>query len=132
MAPDTVPMSNLIVWRRSLNIDDEKKLNPDEVFGPDDNSLIAKVIRGEVELEYPDSEPIEHPMFWETMSMRSDQTIVNCVNGQYKLEYRTDNPDYQKILGKIKEQFPDLAVGRVCTLNRYRDGRTEITTEEYR
>ncbi|MBX3073307.1 hypothetical protein KF728_14990 [Candidatus Obscuribacterales bacterium] len=115
-----------------MNTDDEKKLNPDELLGPNDESHVAKAFRGEVVLEYRDSKPKEHPIYWETMSMRSDQTIVNCVNGQYQREYNTDNPDYEEILGKIKEQFPDLAPCRVCTLNRYRDGRVEIETKDFR
>jgi len=108
-----------------------KKLRIDELFGPKDNSHIAKVFRGEVELTYPENyKPREEPIFWETMTMREDGTLVTCVKGQYKVEYYADDLDYLEILGRVKEQFPDLSIGKLCILSRYRDGRTEIETKD--
>ena len=104
-----------------------------EPFGPDDNSMMARIWRGEIELEQdPNAEEEESPVYWETASIeKEDNRIIVVVDGTSKREYPSGSPDYDKVLATLKETFPQLAPGRICKLYRYSDGRTEIETVEY-
>lgn len=113
-----------------MNNEDAKKKEP---FGPEDDSDIAKILRGELEVAYDkDAKPSPRVSAWETASIRSsDGAIVVCINGTNLREYSSDNPRYFEIIEKLREKFPDLAPGVVCKLTRYSDGTTKIKTTQH-
>ncbi|MBZ0188549.1 MAG: hypothetical protein K8F91_20035 [Candidatus Obscuribacterales bacterium] len=112
---------------------DEEEGVDTESFGPHDNSEIARILRGEIELEYSaEMNDKEMPTFWETAAIRrKDERIVVCINGTSKREYSADNPNYQNILERLRQKFPDLAPGKVCTIYRFKGGRIETKTKEF-
>ncbi|MBZ0186574.1 MAG: hypothetical protein K8F91_10030 [Candidatus Obscuribacterales bacterium] len=102
-----------------------------KAFGPEDNSMIAKLMRGEIELEKGEQPSKERPTYWESASMReSDGLIVRVVNGTHKYQYYADDPRYPQYIEKLKETFPDLAPGKICFRYYYKGGRVEIKTKD--
>lgn len=111
---------------------EDAKDNKSKAFGPDDNSMLAKIMRGEIKLEDDGKPPEEHPVLWESASMNeTDGRIVRVVNGTNKFEYYSDDPRYPQIVEKLRETFPNLAPGKICFRQMYKGGRVEIKTKEY-
>lgn len=73
-------------------MNDKKQSEP---FGPDDNSMMARIWRGEIELEQaPNAEEEEGPVYWETASIeKEDNRITVVVDGTSKREYSSGSPD---------------------------------------
>lgn len=70
-------------------------------------------------------------IYWETVGIHDDGTIVNVVAGQYKRVYGQDHPDYEKAYKYVTEKYPGLGRGKICTYLRYTDGTSETTIKEY-
>lgn len=121
-----------VVERKSPMTDSSQNSDSPAPFGPEDNSIIAKLLRGEIELEDDGKPPKEHPTLFESASIReSDGLIVRVVNGTHKYKYYADDPRYPQYIEKLKETFPDLAPGKICFRYYYKGGRVEIKTKEY-
>ncbi|MBZ0188548.1 MAG: hypothetical protein K8F91_20030, partial [Candidatus Obscuribacterales bacterium] len=109
---------------------DEDRVKEPKLFGPDDNSYAAKVIRGEVLPECDtEVEKMDRIVYWQTASIdRTDKRIVIVSNGTNRRDYSVDDPVYQKVLESLLEKFPELEPGKVCKLHRYEGGRVEKQT----
>ena len=70
----------------------------------------------------------ERPTYWESASIKEDNSIFIEINGQQRRTCRTTNPRYEKVLAELKNTYPELAPGKVCKFSHYRDGRSEIVT----
>ena len=102
-----------------------------KAFGPEDNSMIAKILRGEVKVEYGDDPPKERPTRWEAASIsKIDGRIVRVLNGSTRYDYYADDPRYPEYIEKLRETFPDLAPGKACAIYYFKDGRVERETKD--
>ena len=63
--------------------------------------------------------------FWQTFRMLEDGTITNVVYGQYRHVYKTDHPEYERILNKLLEEYPELRTGKVCGFTMSESGKKE-------
>ena len=71
----------------------------------------------------------ELPIYWESACIKEeDRSIYIEINGQQRRTCRTTNPRYDTVLTELKNTYPDLAPGKKCKFNHYRDGRSEIVT----
>ncbi|MEZ4491224.1 MAG: hypothetical protein R3F51_26955 [Cyanobacteriota/Melainabacteria group bacterium] len=112
-----------------LSMSDDIQKNVTKAFGPEDNSMIAKLLRGEIELEKGERPPKERPTRWESVSIsKLDGRIVRVLNGSTRYDYYADDPRYSEYIEKLREKFPDLAPGKSCSI--YPRGRVEIETKD--
>ena len=110
---------------------DDAKKDITKAFGPEDNSMIAKLLRGEIELEKGERPPKERPTRWESVSIsKLDGRIVRVLNGSTRYDYYADDPRYSEYIEKLREKFPDLAPGKSCSIYHYKGGRVEAETKD--
>src|SRR5690606_6949072 len=111
LLPEEVDKDELVPVPELLSEDNTNDVS--KAFGPEDNSWIAKILRGEIKVEDGDEPPKEHPSYWESASMNPlDGRIVRVVNGTNKFVYHADVPKYDEIVEKVKEKFPELGPGK--------------------
>tara|TARA_Y100001933_G_C18674961_1_gene428509 strand:+ start:308 stop:562 length:255 start_codon:yes stop_codon:yes gene_type:complete len=71
----------------------------------------------------------DNPIYWESALIKEeDKSIFIEINGQQRRTCRTSNPRYENLLSSLKSTYPNLAPGKKCKFNHYRDGRSEILT----
>jgi len=110
---------------------DDAKNDVSKALGPEDNSMIAKLMRGEIELEKGELPQKERPTYWESVCIsKLDGRIVRILNGSTRYEYYADDPRYSEYIEKLREKFPDLAPGKSCSIYHFKGGRVETETKD--
>ena len=121
-----------VIERKSSITESLQNSDSPAPFGLEDNSMIAKLLRGEIKLERADQQPKEHPTRWESVSIsKLDGHIVRVLNGSTRYDYYADDPRYPEYIEKLRETFPDLAPGKSCSIYYYIDGRVETETKDW-